>query len=151
MNLPIILLAASILALTIISIFRRRWIRDLEKQLRYLYVQMEHVEAKLRGSDSAIRELSERYYELFKMLKTSVSVDVGGPHDCGWLIFIAKVNGEDMVRIQHLRPDMSMKDYQDMLIRLSDSCRHIAYIEGPRYCEEFLRNTIKNGRITRGW
>lgn len=94
-----------------------------------------------------IARVHEGHHELFKLLKTSVSVDVGGHHDCGWLIFIANVNGKDMVKIQHLKPRMTYQEYQELLTKLSYDCQHVAYIDAhPQYYEAFLRPTPSKGR-----
>jgi hypothetical protein len=103
---------------------------------------------KLEQALHELRRVHDGHHELFRLLKTSVSIDVGGRHDVGWLIFIANVNGQDMVKIQHLKPGMTMKEYQDLLTRLSYDCQHVAYIDAPRGSayEAFLRPTPSKGR-----
>lgn len=134
-----ILLLWTLIIVLVIVIRERRAKAHLADFLAGHQADLMHHKAKIGDHDQNLEVLRTSYHELFKLLKTSVSIDVGGRHDCGWLIFIAKINGKDAVRIQHLKPNMSMKEYKDLVTKLSYDCQHVAYIDGPMHMEEFLR------------
>ena len=100
--------------------------------------------AQIRTHAQNIEALQAQYSELFKLLKTSVSIDVGYKcGDCGWLIFISKVDGRDMVKVQRLKPEMDLKDYKVLVEKLSWDCQHIAYIDSTKVHEHFLKDTFR--------
>jgi hypothetical protein len=92
-----------------------------------------------------IRSLWLRYEGLSFSVKTlnrvihaGVAIDVG-LKDRGWLILCCRVAGIDRVMIQHLKPDMTMKEYKELVDRLSYDFQHVAYIDAPHGYESFLK------------
>jgi hypothetical protein len=83
-------------------------------------------------------DIHASYRSLSSLLHAGVAIDVG-LKDKGWLILCCRVGGHDMVQIQNLRPEMTMKEYQELVKRLSYDCQHVAYIDAPHGMEQFLK------------
>jgi len=144
------MLATQVILVIVLSIilFQERRYRlekvGLGEHLTRVQVDLMETGARIRTQSKNLEALRESYHELFKLLKTDVAIDVGYKN-VGWLIFVAKVQGRDMVKIQHLKPEMSLKEYQDLVERLSYSCQRVAYIDGPPYYEQFLKSETRWG------
>jgi hypothetical protein len=78
------------------------------------------------------------YRNLSSLLHAGVAIDVG-LKDAGWLILCCRVAGHDRVQIQNLKPEMTMKEYKELIERLSYDCQHVAYIDAPHGMEQFLK------------
>jgi hypothetical protein len=76
------------------------------------------------------------------------AIDVGFHRDCGWLILACRVNGQDRVQIQHIRPDLSPQDYRTLVEVLTAAGSHLAFLDMPfgSGYEQFFRRP----RRTRG-
>jgi len=97
---------------------------------------------KMKG----LREISQKALDQVKSL---INLDVGLHHDCGWLVLITKVAGQDRVMLQELKPGMNIHEYDDLVMRLRHDCAaHLAFIDAPMgYGEAFLqRHRVRTSR-----
>lgn len=117
--------------------------KGLTDHLTRVQVELMDQRAMQRDYAGNQNELIRNVDHIKKLLDQTAAVDVGSYRDVGWLILCCRVQGQDRVRIQHLRQDMSPKDYKDLIERLSYDCQHVAYIDAPPHYEQFLLSEEK--------
>lgn len=65
-------------------------------------------------------------------VKAVINLDVGIHRDCGWLVLITKVRGQDRVMLQELKPEMTPEEYRDLIKRLKYDCGAVLrYADAP--------------------
>jgi hypothetical protein len=144
----------ALLSALVVVLFLVRQVRWLKVSVKAahdlignLQVQLAEANGRTIRVESINQVLERKYGHLNEMIQTTAAIDVGF-RDIGWLILVAHVNGRPCVQIQHLKPEMSMKEYQELVKRLSYDCQHVAYIDMPRGSayEHFLKPMNKGPR-----
>lgn len=131
-------------------------IKESKAEDEKLWKLMENLAADDITHASRIDQQSERLTQLsYKLdglkeqIRTIVGLDTSfAGRDSGWLILMARVNGQDAVRLQELKPDMTMKEYQELVETLSYQFNAVTkYVDGPRHVGEyFLKDPEKLAR-----
>lgn len=94
----------------------------------------------LTGLAHCMNKVEEQASLALHQVKAVINLDVGMHRDCGWLVLITRVSGQDRVMLQELKPEMSLSDYRDLVRRLKHDCGAVLrYVDAPfGTCEAFL-------------
>jgi len=104
---------------------------------------------EIKRLDAAVARACSDAEAARNQVKALVNLDVGIHHDCGWLVLITKVGGQDRVMLQELKPEMTWKEYNDLVERLGHDCGAVLrYADAPYgWGEAFLAE--RNTRVRR--
>lgn len=119
--------------------YRRIWKR-VDVYLADLNKRIVELSKSLTSTVHCMNKVEEQASLALSQVKAVINLDVGIHRDCGWLVLITRVNGQDRVMLQELKPVMNMSEYRDLVERLKHDCGAVLrYVDAPfGTCEAFL-------------
>jgi hypothetical protein len=94
--------------------------------------------SNLHTLDKAVTTVCYKVSMVQEGIKMLGAIDVGVLRDCGWLILVSRVGGQDWVKLQELAP-MSLQEYRALVDRLKELGTEFKYVDGPLGAVDFLK------------
>ena len=90
-----------------------------------IYDDMRELERKCENSSRQAAKACEG-------IKFLGAVDIGILHDRGWLILCARIDGRDWVKIQEIKPEMTMEEYRFLVKELENIGAQFRFFDAPQ-------------------